>query len=354
MGRVGGQQGARRRGRPESSTGRVASRSRPPFPFLSARRCSNESQPGYGYYRTSTRTSNKKIYYYRCLGSDDYRYENGRVCWSKPVRADYLDEVVWEHITELISDPTLIRGEIDSRLRQARNSDPAKREREQVELALTKTTTAIARMIEAFQEQMITIDELRARMPELRTRETNLRGQLDALDSQIADRQRVLRLLVKNVLIGSGKITIRHRIPLRQRASDRGTPTASTDTESDRKASCQVRWGVVSPVLSNIYLHRLDEFVETVLIPEYTRGERRAPSPDYERAKSAARRARARRPRHRAETVCTAVEHTRRGSERSRPPAAPLYPLYRRRPPRVHRTTGRGGTDQITPRGVPA
>jgi site-specific DNA recombinase len=24
---------------------------------------------GYGYYRTSTRTTNKKIYYYRCLGS---------------------------------------------------------------------------------------------------------------------------------------------------------------------------------------------------------------------------------------------------------------------------------------------
>src|SRR5439155_1383331 len=29
---------------------------------------------GYGYYRTSTRTTSKKIYYYRCLGSDDYRY----------------------------------------------------------------------------------------------------------------------------------------------------------------------------------------------------------------------------------------------------------------------------------------
>ncbi|NIY69310.1 RNA-directed DNA polymerase [Streptomyces malaysiensis] len=34
--------------------------------------------------------------------------------------------------------------------------------------------------------------------------------------------------------------------------------------------------GVASPVLSNIYLHKLDEFVETVLIPEYTRGKRRA------------------------------------------------------------------------------
>jgi retron-type reverse transcriptase len=34
--------------------------------------------------------------------------------------------------------------------------------------------------------------------------------------------------------------------------------------------------GCASPVLSNIYLHQLDDFVETVLIPEYTRGDRRA------------------------------------------------------------------------------
>ncbi|MET8183482.1 reverse transcriptase domain-containing protein [Streptomyces sp. NPDC005336] len=39
--------------------------------------------------------------------------------------------------------------------------------------------------------------------------------------------------------------------------------------------------GVASPILSNIYLHKLDEFVETVLIPEYTRGKRRARSPAY-------------------------------------------------------------------------
>ena len=39
--------------------------------------------------------------------------------------------------------------------------------------------------------------------------------------------------------------------------------------------------GVRLPILSNIYLHRLDEFVETVLIPEYTRGERRARNPAY-------------------------------------------------------------------------
>jgi group II intron reverse transcriptase/maturase len=37
--------------------------------------------------------------------------------------------------------------------------------------------------------------------------------------------------------------------------------------------------GVVSPVLSNIYLDRLDKFAETVLIPEHTRGTGRKPNP---------------------------------------------------------------------------
>lgn len=51
--------------------------------------------------------------------------------------------------------------------------------------------------------------------------------------------------------------------------------------------------GVASPVMSNIYLHRLDQFVETVLIPQYTRGGRRARNPAYrkvEHAIAAARR----------------------------------------------------------------
>jgi len=236
---------------------------------------------GYGYYRTSTTTtSKKKIYYYRCLGSDDYRYQDGRVCGNQPVRADYLDTVVWDHITALLADPALIRAEISNRLEQARTADPAARQRKRLELALAKATTAITRMIEAFQEQLITIDELRSRMPDLRARETNLRGQLDALDAQLADqdaylkladdlegflaqlqastssasvpeRQRVLRLLVKDVLVGPEKITIRHRIPVRERATTSSPHPAGTDTESDHRPDYLLRWGRDHPALRN-------------------------------------------------------------------------------------------------------
>jgi site-specific DNA recombinase len=239
---------------------------------------------GYGYYRTSTRTTNKKIFYYRCLGSDDYRYQGGRVCENKPVRADYLDTVVWDHITRLLADPQLIRAEIDKRLATARTSDPVTRERERLRAALNKANTAIARLIEAYGEQLITIDELRARMPDLRARETNLRNQIDALDTQIADRhayltladdleaflaqlhrqtetstieerRRVLRLLVKDILIGPEKVTIRHRIPIRPH--DPGQRDAGdADTEGDHQAGCQVRWGRTDPALGGALFGR--------------------------------------------------------------------------------------------------
>ena len=52
--------------------------------------------------------------------------------------------------------------------------------------------------------------------------------------------------------------------------------------------------GVASPILSNIYLHRLDSYVETVLIPAYTRGDRRARNPAYVQATNALTKARRR------------------------------------------------------------
>jgi len=52
--------------------------------------------------------------------------------------------------------------------------------------------------------------------------------------------------------------------------------------------------GVVSPILSNIYLHKLDNFAETVLIPEYTRGGARKANPAYRKIADAIRRARKR------------------------------------------------------------
>ena len=166
-------------------------------------------------------------------------------------------------------NPALIRAEIGKRTGQARTPDPVTRKRGQLEQALAKTTASITTMITALAEQLITIDELRARMPGLRARETSLKSQIAALDAQAADRdaylkladdlegflgklrrnatgatteqrQRVLRAVVKDVLVGPEKITIRHRIPVREPSSG-GHDT--TDTEGDMRDSSLLRWG---------------------------------------------------------------------------------------------------------------
>jgi group II intron reverse transcriptase/maturase len=80
--------------------------------------------------------------------------------------------------------------------------------------------------------------------------------------------------------------------------------------------------GVVSPILSNIYLHKLDEYVETELIPQYTRGERRAENTEYRKVKR--RRERTRKNGNRAETRYL----TRR--MRELPSHDPMDPGYRR------------------------
>ena len=50
--------------------------------------------------------------------------------------------------------------------------------------------------------------------------------------------------------------------------------------------------GIVSPLLANILLDKLDKFVETVLIPQYTRGERRTPNHEYHRLIASSRKLR--------------------------------------------------------------
>jgi group II intron reverse transcriptase/maturase len=50
--------------------------------------------------------------------------------------------------------------------------------------------------------------------------------------------------------------------------------------------------GTVSPALSNIYLHKLDDFVGNTLIPEYTRGKTRTRNKEYEQVRQAYARAR--------------------------------------------------------------
>ncbi|MBO0710296.1 MAG: zinc ribbon domain-containing protein [Acetobacteraceae bacterium] len=198
---------------------------------------------GYALYRTSTRSSARKIMYYRCLGSDAYRYVGGRICDGRPVRQELVDDVVWREVVRLLEDPRFIQFELDRRLVAAREANPHKRREEVIRGGLLRIQKAKNRLMTAYQEDLISLDELRQRMPDLRSREQLHVSELQSLQDQLAnraaylhladtlsnflarlrtmsqtmdvtERQRIVRLLVKEVLVNDETITIRHSIPI--------------------------------------------------------------------------------------------------------------------------------------------
>jgi hypothetical protein len=80
--------------------------------------------------------------------------------------------------------------------------------------------------------------------------------------------------------------------------------------------------GVVSPILSNIYLSKLDDFVEQELIPQYTQGADRARNPAYRREYAGLLRARRRGDRTEARRLARLI--------RTLPALDPMDPGYRR------------------------
>ena len=215
-------------------------------------------QCGYALYRASARTSKQKLYYYRCLGSDGYRRLKGPVCTNRPVRQDYLDQFVWAEIIRLLEDAALLQAEIDRRREAARHADPLRKREEELRREEARLETSIERLVTAYQEGLVTLPQLRQRMPELRKQaraidlelqslqmaavdeakylqlaeslavfRTKLRARAETLD--VPERQQILRLLVKEVLVSSDTITLRHSIPLPPSSSGfNGPPTPTS------------------------------------------------------------------------------------------------------------------------------
>jgi site-specific DNA recombinase len=203
---------------------------------------------GYALYRTSTRSSARKISCYRCLGTDAWRYDGHAKCEWRPIRLDLLEHIVSLEIVRLLEDPALIQTELNRRLETARNSSPTKRQQDNLTQHLAQVQKRMDRLLTAYQEDLLSLNELRRHMPAMRQREQRLQDELRSLSAQLVDqaaylrlaetltaflehlhshaetlevqdRQRIRRLLVKEVVVANGSITIRHSIPTTPRSA---------------------------------------------------------------------------------------------------------------------------------------
>ena len=198
---------------------------------------------GYAYYgkpvsRSSRKGKPRQYAYYRCIGTDAYRFGDQRVCSNSQCRTDTLDKAVWDDACGLLANPGRVRREYDERSRKrSKGSRPS----EQVERLIAQVRRGIARLIDAYEDGLLEKDEFEPRVRESKTRLARLEKEaatatnretedveLSAAISQLevfaerirsglqdADwetRREILRTLIKRVEVGPDAIKIVYKV----------------------------------------------------------------------------------------------------------------------------------------------
>ena len=177
--------------------------------------------------------------YYRCLGTDAYRFGGQRVCDNKQVRADTLEAAVWEDVCLLLNDPHRVEQEYQRRL--TRKEDGSGSDGETYDRQISQLKRAIARLIDAYEDGLVDRSEFEPRIKRTRSRlavlesESKVRAEQESQQDQLrlaigllqefaekikdgineADwmtRREIIRALVKRIEVGKESVRVVYRI----------------------------------------------------------------------------------------------------------------------------------------------
>jgi site-specific DNA recombinase len=154
---------------------------------------------GYAYYGKPLSPSARKhrprgYAYYRCVGTDSYRFGGHRVCANTQIRTDLVELAVWHEVCQLLQDPQRLEREYHrrghARPRGAKWETP-----ESLSAQISKLHRGMARLIDGYAEGLIEKGEFEPRIKRMKQRVTILEDQVQQLADE-ALQQRELHLLI--------------------------------------------------------------------------------------------------------------------------------------------------------------
>ncbi len=155
----------------------------------------------YAYYgkplsRSARQGQARDYAYYRCIGTDAYRFGGKPVCTNQQCRTDVLDQAVWEDVCALLAEPERVRVEYEQRLRGShkKNGRPA----EQVAKMMGKVRSGMTRLIDAYQEGHLEKADFESRMLGLKERLQKLEKEEEAASAAAWERAN-LQIMIEHV-----------------------------------------------------------------------------------------------------------------------------------------------------------
>ena len=154
---------------------------------------------GYAYYGKPLSPSARKhrprgYAYYRCVGTDSYRFGGHRVCANTQLRTDLVEIAVWQEVCQLLQDPQRLEREYHRRS-HARPRGVKWETPESLRAQIIKLQRGMARLIDGYAEGLIEKVEFEPRIKRMKQRVTVLEEQLQQLADE-AVQQRELKLLI--------------------------------------------------------------------------------------------------------------------------------------------------------------
>ena len=105
--------------------------------------------------------------YYRCIGTDGYRFGGERICSNKQVRTDLLEEAVWQDVCSLLENPGRIEREYERRLKhEPKEADSEKH----LQARIQKVKRGIGRLVDAYEDGLLEKSEFELRIRRSRDR----------------------------------------------------------------------------------------------------------------------------------------------------------------------------------------
>jgi site-specific DNA recombinase len=114
--------------------------------------------------------------YYRCSGSDGYRFGGERICSNSQVQGAFLETTVWREVSSLLMNPERIELEHQ----ESRKGGTLLGNLEILKSQRTKLQHAVERLIDTFTEGLIEKDQFASRIARTKTRITDLDAKIKA------------------------------------------------------------------------------------------------------------------------------------------------------------------------------
>ena len=148
----------------------------------------------YAYYGKTTRErgpehSLKDYRYYRCSGTDGYRFGGERICTNRQIQAEFLEAAVWREVCDLLRNPEKLERDF----KESNNAVASLQTAGALKAQRLKQQYALERLIDSFTEGLISKDQFTPRMARTRSRIAELDTQIQAYSGDI-DQMEHLRL----------------------------------------------------------------------------------------------------------------------------------------------------------------